>query len=251
MLRHRLYPAYPRQRNCTSKLTTRIPITVCPLSYPFPFAFTSTHNPSLQIPQTSHRHFTSLARRLGLIFAHSYFHHREAFEQAEAESSLHARFLALTSKFDLVPAEFLVIPPRLNLNDGNDRRDISVQLPRLLAAAVDPQSIQDGEQLRDQGDSTRDGDWDRGNEGPVQVWVGAGTRGRKAKVPLDLAPIVLTSTGGTEQTRWCSAMLSMRWRIWQRLSEQYWNGGTFYPWEAWAANTVQARRGCESWGSPW
>ncbi|CAA7268892.1 unnamed protein product [Cyclocybe aegerita] len=64
----------------------------------------------LQIPQASHRHFSSLARRLGRIFAHAYFHHREAFEQAEAESSLYARFLALTSKFDLVPAEFLVIP---------------------------------------------------------------------------------------------------------------------------------------------
>ncbi|KAF8908508.1 Mob1/phocein, partial [Gymnopilus junonius] len=64
----------------------------------------------LSIPQTSHRHFSSLARRLGRIFAHAYFHHREAFEQAEAESSLYARFLALTSKFDLVPSEFLVIP---------------------------------------------------------------------------------------------------------------------------------------------
>ncbi|KAF8198471.1 Mob1/phocein [Pholiota molesta] len=64
----------------------------------------------LQIPQTSYRHFSSLARRLGRIFAHAYFHHREAFEQAEAESSLYARFLALTAKFDLVPAEFLVIP---------------------------------------------------------------------------------------------------------------------------------------------
>ncbi|KJA17426.1 hypothetical protein HYPSUDRAFT_57754 [Hypholoma sublateritium FD-334 SS-4] len=64
----------------------------------------------LQIPQTSHRHFASLARRLGRIFAHAYFHHREAFEQAEAESSLYARFLALTARFDLVPAEFLVIP---------------------------------------------------------------------------------------------------------------------------------------------
>ncbi|KAJ7135823.1 Mob1/phocein [Mycena epipterygia] len=66
----------------------------------------------LQIPPASHRHFTSLARRLGRIFAHAYFHHREEFEQAEAESSLYARFLALTEKFDLVPADFLVIPPR-------------------------------------------------------------------------------------------------------------------------------------------
>lgn len=76
---------------------------------------------SLQIPQTSHRHFSSLARRLGRIFAHAYFHHREAFEQAEAESSLYARFLALTSKFDLVPSEFLVIPSsQFSGEDGSD-----------------------------------------------------------------------------------------------------------------------------------
>ncbi|KAI0341457.1 Mob1/phocein [Trametopsis cervina] len=49
----------------------------------------------LSIPPTSTRHFASLARRLG------------PFEQAEAESSLYARFLALTSKFNLVPSEFL------------------------------------------------------------------------------------------------------------------------------------------------
>ena len=39
----------------------------------------------LQIPVTFYRHF-SLARHLGRIFAHAYFHHREASEQAEAES---------------------------------------------------------------------------------------------------------------------------------------------------------------------
>ncbi|KII92856.1 hypothetical protein PLICRDRAFT_37654, partial [Plicaturopsis crispa FD-325 SS-3] len=90
----------------------------------------------LSIPQTSYRHFSSLARRLGRIFAHAYFHHREAFEQAEVESSLYARFLALTSKFDLVPAEFLVIPSRLTLSDG--RNDADVSPPRLQAAAIDP-----------------------------------------------------------------------------------------------------------------
>ena len=76
----------------------------------------------LSIPPTSTRHFSSLARRLGRIFAHAYYHHREAFEQAEVESSLYARFLALTSKFDLVASEFLVIPPRLaSLDDDNER----------------------------------------------------------------------------------------------------------------------------------
>ncbi|KAJ7249079.1 hypothetical protein B0H12DRAFT_1324536 [Mycena haematopus] len=46
------------------------------------------------------------------IFADAYFHHREEFEQAEAESSLHAGSLALTEKLDfrVVPADFRVIP---------------------------------------------------------------------------------------------------------------------------------------------
>lgn len=91
----------------------------------------------LQIPATSHRHFSSLARRLGRIFAHAYFHHREAFEQAEAESSLYARFLALTAKFDLVPQEFLVIPPRADAE--------SVQPPRLLGAGLEPNVNAEGE----------------------------------------------------------------------------------------------------------
>jgi hypothetical protein len=91
----------------------------------------------LSIPQTSHRHFTSLARRLGRIFAHAYFHHREAFEQAEAESSLYARFLGLTSRFDLVPAEFLVIPPRLEERSDVDPRSEGVRMPRLLGPSMD------------------------------------------------------------------------------------------------------------------
>ncbi|KAJ7796000.1 hypothetical protein B0H14DRAFT_3495255 [Mycena olivaceomarginata] len=61
-------------------------------------------------PLTLHRHFTSLACRLGCIFAHMYFHHCKEFEQPEAESSLYAHFLALTECFDLVPADFLIIP---------------------------------------------------------------------------------------------------------------------------------------------
>lgn len=91
----------------------------------------------LSIPPTSYRHFSSLARRLGRIFAHAYFHHREAFEQAEAESSLYARFLKLTGQFDLVPTEFLVIPPSAVLS-GRKGRDEDVEPPRLLAAAINP-----------------------------------------------------------------------------------------------------------------
>ncbi|KAJ7773807.1 Mob1/phocein [Mycena metata] len=106
----------------------------------------------LQIPPASHRHFTSLARRLGRIFAHAYFHHREEFEQAEAESALYARFLALTERYDLVPADFLVIPPRVNATssnvgrggqgmgqeggEGEGRRGSVVPEPTLLGAAL-------------------------------------------------------------------------------------------------------------------
>ncbi|KAI6045331.1 Mob1/phocein [Pisolithus marmoratus] len=90
----------------------------------------------LSIPQTSHRHFSSLARRLSRIFSHAYFHHREAFQQAEAESSLYARFLKLTSLFGLVPAEFLVIPESAIQADSRGGED--VEPPRLLAAALHP-----------------------------------------------------------------------------------------------------------------
>ncbi|EIW77296.1 Mob1 phocein [Coniophora puteana RWD-64-598 SS2] len=90
----------------------------------------------LSIPQTSYRHFSSLARRLGRIFAHAYFHHREAFEQAEAESSLYARFLKLTSQFDLVPAEFLVIPEHAVSPDAHGKDGEGVEPPKLASAAV-------------------------------------------------------------------------------------------------------------------
>lgn len=95
----------------------------------------------LSIPPASTRHFSSLARRLGRVFAHAYYHHREAFEQAEAESSLYARFLALTSRFKLVPNEFLVIPSRMNFQtntrpeeegegeEGNPEEEGSANLP--------------------------------------------------------------------------------------------------------------------------
>ncbi|KAF5336472.1 hypothetical protein D9611_006647 [Ephemerocybe angulata] len=101
----------------------------------------------LQIPATSHRHFSSLARRLGRIFAHAYFHHREAFEQAEVESSLYARFLALSSKFELVPPEFLPIPPEAfnASHDDEDNHDRGpVPAPRLNAAAVEHHAAGEG-----------------------------------------------------------------------------------------------------------
>ena len=49
-------------------------------------------------------------RRLSRIFSHAYFHHRELFQLAEAETSLYARFVALCEKYDLVGTNLLVIP---------------------------------------------------------------------------------------------------------------------------------------------
>lgn len=48
---------------------------------------------------------------------------------------MYGRFLALTSKFDLVPAEFLVIPISHADNAGEQQE---VEPPRLLGAALDP-----------------------------------------------------------------------------------------------------------------
>ncbi|KAF8680411.1 Mob1/phocein family [Rhizoctonia solani] len=81
-----------------------------------------TYIGQLSVPQSSYRHFSSLARRLSRIFAHAYYHHRELFSQAEAESSLYARFLALSQQHELVPPELLVIPSEsFELNSSNDR----------------------------------------------------------------------------------------------------------------------------------
>ena len=87
---------------------------------------------SLTIPQTSLKHFTSIARRLYRIFAHgeryrlrsrirvhrltrsplraAWYHHREVFDICESETSLYERFLALSHEYDLVSPDLLVIP---------------------------------------------------------------------------------------------------------------------------------------------
>ncbi|WVQ98044.1 hypothetical protein IAU59_005166 [Kwoniella sp. CBS 9459] len=64
----------------------------------------------MQIPQASISRFPSLFRRLSRIFSHAYYHHRETFSLAEAETSLYARFLGLCEKYDLVGSNLLPIP---------------------------------------------------------------------------------------------------------------------------------------------
>jgi hypothetical protein len=113
MLRHRLHFSHHGQHDGAPQLAASVPITVrTPREHlPTPFLSAPLTLPRrINIPPSSHRHFGSLARRLGRIFAHAFFHHREAFEQAEAESSLYARFVALSYKYDLVPPEIFLIP---------------------------------------------------------------------------------------------------------------------------------------------
>ncbi|KAL5476765.1 hypothetical protein ACEPAI_2951 [Sanghuangporus weigelae] len=105
----------------------------------------------ISIPQPSIRHFSSLARRLGRIFSHAYFHHREVFESSEAENSLYARFLALTARFDLVPADFLVIPARVPNPDPSSNSVGDVSPPRLLGASLHPQHQTRGEKDKERG----------------------------------------------------------------------------------------------------
>ena len=112
----------------------------------------------ISIPSASHRHFNSLARRLSRIFAHAYFHHREVFEQAEADSSLYARFLALIDKFDLVPREFLVIPTPVPEPEPEH------EPPRILTAAATQHAYTQQEQEEDHAG----GDRGRGTEDPFE-----------------------------------------------------------------------------------
>ncbi|KAF9072921.1 Mob1/phocein [Rhodocollybia butyracea] len=90
----------------------------------------------LSIPAPSYRHFASLARRLGRIFAHAYFQHRALFEQAEAESSLYRRFEEIVARWNLVPTEFLVIPTKEDVQVGRGE-------PKLAAAGVEISILSD------------------------------------------------------------------------------------------------------------
>lgn len=60
--------------------------------------------------------------------------------QAEVESSLYRRFLALSEKFELVPPDFLPIPSDAfaSAMGGDEDQGRDVPAPRLLSASLDP-----------------------------------------------------------------------------------------------------------------
>ncbi|PWZ02522.1 Mob1/phocein, partial [Testicularia cyperi] len=66
------------------------------------------HFPSrTYVPNTSLRHFGSIARRLSRIFVHAWCYHKDVFEACEAETSLYARFHALVETYDLTATDNL------------------------------------------------------------------------------------------------------------------------------------------------
>ncbi|KAI8801802.1 preimplantation protein [Cladochytrium replicatum] len=65
----------------------------------------------ISIPESSIRHFQSIARRLYRIFAHAWYHHKEAFYMFENETHLHERFIMFANKtFKLVPDKLIITP---------------------------------------------------------------------------------------------------------------------------------------------
>lgn len=69
------------------------------------------HFPSrTYVPNTSLRHFGSIARRLSRIFVHAWCYHKDVFMACEAETSLYSRFYVLVETYDLTATDNL--PPR-------------------------------------------------------------------------------------------------------------------------------------------
>eukprot|EP00762_Andalucia_godoyi_P000272 ANDGO_03125.mRNA.1 MOB kinase activator-like 4 len=75
------------------------------------FLSSSRNFPSrVSIPKASVKQYSSLARRLYRLFAHAYYHHRETFEELEAETGLCAKFTAFAQTFKLVADDLLIVP---------------------------------------------------------------------------------------------------------------------------------------------
>ncbi|SPO20169.1 uncharacterized protein UTRI_00562_B [Ustilago trichophora] len=75
------------------------------------------HFPSrTYVPNTSLRHFGSIARRLSRIFVHAWCYHKDTFLACEAETSLYSRFYVLVETYDLTATDNL--PPRPGHGDS-------------------------------------------------------------------------------------------------------------------------------------
>lgn len=63
-----------------------------------------------EVSPVNAKYFQSMARRLYRIFAHVYYHHRQIFDEMEAEMHLCARFSHFVMKFNLMSPSMLLVP---------------------------------------------------------------------------------------------------------------------------------------------
>lgn len=63
-----------------------------------------------EVPASNAKYFQSMARRLYRIFAHVYYHHRQIFDEIEAEMHLCARFSHFVMKYRLMSPSMLLVP---------------------------------------------------------------------------------------------------------------------------------------------
>jgi hypothetical protein len=62
------------------------------------------------IPSASVHYFQSIMRRLFRIFSHAYYHHRDVYDQFEAEHRLCKRFVAFSLAFNLLTKDQFIFP---------------------------------------------------------------------------------------------------------------------------------------------
>lgn len=101
-----LCAAHPSPQSCTA-----IDYIVHTLDGATALLNSSKYFPSrVSVPESSHKHFQSIARRLYRIFAHAWYHHRDKFNEFETETRLYERFLLFSTKhFKLISDKLITI----------------------------------------------------------------------------------------------------------------------------------------------
>ncbi|KAI8576799.1 hypothetical protein K450DRAFT_255021 [Umbelopsis ramanniana AG] len=114
----------------------------------------------ISIPEPSLKHLQAIARRLYRIFAHAYFHHREAFEFFENETCLHSRFVRLSKKYSLIPKSLLIIPRSTDGDEPSSNSPTS-ESPAILSRRSSTSTVQE---IPDDTDTSTIGAEDAGDE---------------------------------------------------------------------------------------
>ncbi|KAJ3162662.1 hypothetical protein HDU86_003635 [Geranomyces michiganensis] len=71
----------------------------------------------VSIPEGSIKHFANITRRLYRIFAHTWYQHKEIFQEFEVETHLYARTYYMIKYFDVMPDDALVVPVEACMTD--------------------------------------------------------------------------------------------------------------------------------------